>query len=70
MMYWHFNADAKVAEWGSGSMLDEIKRKEGEEKKGAEERRKRRWRVVTNAQERFGRLSKTFIIFDANYQTP
>lgn len=50
-------------------MLDEIKRKEKGEKKGAE-RRKGRWRVVTNARERFGRLSKTFIISDANYQTP
>lgn len=68
MMYWHFNADAKVAAGrGLGNMQDEIKRKEGVQKK-------RRGRggggIFTNAQERFGRLSKTFIIFDANYQTP
>lgn len=54
-------------------MPDEIKRKEGEEKESSGEREREkegRWRMVTNAQERFGRLSKTFIIFDANYQTP
>lgn len=41
-------------------------RREGEK----EGRQKGRWRAGANAQERFGRPSKTFIIFDVNYQTP
>ena len=49
-----------------------MKLKEKMERKGMERREgggRGSRRVVTNAQERFGRLSKTFIIFDANYQT-
>lgn len=61
MMYWHFNADVKKR---NEERERERKRKE------RRERRKGRWGVATNAQERFGRLSKTFIIFDVNYQTP
>lgn len=42
------------------------KEKEGKKK----EAQKGRWRAAANARERFGRLSKTFIIFDVNYQMP
>lgn len=64
MMHWHFGADAAK---GTGNIQQEIwkkkqKRKEGKKK----EAQKGRWR----ARPRFGRLSKTFIIFDGNDQTP
>lgn len=65
MMYWHFSADVKVVEGGVGEIhyMKLKKKRSGKERRG-------RWRVVTNAWERFGRLSKIFIIFDVNYQTP
>lgn len=74
MMYWHFGADVKAAEGCGGRSFEGAcqargRREEAEGKKRSSERRKRRWRVATNTRERFGRLSKTFIIFDVNYQT-
>lgn len=72
MMYWHFNSDARLRRGAQGICQMKLKEKKERKKKAVEREREKegRWRMVTNAQERFGRLSKTFIIFDANYQTP
>lgn len=50
-----------------GNIQQEISKEKGSEEKEAQ---KGRWRAAANAPQRFGRLSKTFIIFDVNYQTP
>lgn len=69
MMHWHFGADAAKGTWeySTGDLKKKNRKEKGGKKK---EVQKGRWRVAENARERFGRLSKTFIIFDVNYQTP
>lgn len=69
MMHWHFGADAAK---GTGNIQQEIcKKKKKTEKEGKKkEVQKGRWRAAANARARFGSLSKAFIIFDVNYQTP
>lgn len=63
MMYWHFVAYEMVALCGSGNILDANGSKRGRKGSSTD-------MAVTNTLERFGRLSKSFIIFDANDQTP
>lgn len=49
----------------------EKKKKNRKEREGRKkEAQEGRWRAAANARERFGRQSKTFIIFDVNYQAP
>lgn len=75
MMHRHFGADAAKGTWEYSTGDLKKKKKTGKEGKIGKEGKKKeaqkgRWRAAANARERFGRLSKTFIIFDVNYQAP
>lgn len=66
MARWHFGADA-CGRGNVGIFNGRFKQRKGQKNR---KHRREGGGLLRNARERFGRLCKTFIIFDVNYQTP